>query len=108
MRCTGHCCRTFFIASDLTEKLMAGEGDLQDGEQIRDMLLPTGKETPSDDGECWWTCRHFDGDRCTIYEDRPKMCSGYPYGAACTFEGCTLSGDEEKECGRPAKVEGAA
>lgn len=39
----------------------------------------------------FYTCRNLSesGD-CTIYEDRPKMCRGYPYGRECRFPGCTL------------------
>jgi Fe-S-cluster containining protein len=36
-----------------------------------------------------YTCKNFDGLNCRIYEQRPKMCSGYPYGNACRYSKCT-------------------
>ena len=43
-----------------------------------------------------YTCNHLqeNGD-CGIYENRPSMCSAYPYGGPCTYEGCELDGAEE-------------
>lgn len=41
-------------------------------------------------GAWWYTCRHLqpNGD-CAIYARRPRMCSGFPYGARCLYRECT-------------------
>lgn len=38
-----------------------------------------------------YTCRHFDevSGNCLNYENRPKMCSMYPYQRACHYRECT-------------------
>ena len=38
-----------------------------------------------------YTCKHYDNktNNCTIYKQRPKMCSSYPDGGVCKFKGCT-------------------
>ena len=40
----------------------------------------------------WYTCKHYDkvSGNCTDYENRPKMCSDYPYGGKCKYKGCTM------------------
>jgi Fe-S-cluster containining protein len=44
----------------------------------------------------YYTCRAWDEDTrlCTIYEDRPNMCRGYPYGNACSH-GCDWQAPDE-------------
>lgn len=39
----------------------------------------------------YYTCKHFDpvSGNCTNYENRPKMCSEYPYGRMCSYRACT-------------------
>lgn len=91
-RCTGHCCRRFHLDPDAVERLLHEPETLRDGVQIRDMLLPTGEED-------YWTCVNYDpeGTACKIYDERPEMCREHPPSGACSYEGCTLSGDELKE-----------
>ena len=37
-----------------------------------------------------YTCKHFDGANCTIYDIRPRMCSGFAADAqGCGYKGCT-------------------
>ncbi len=38
-----------------------------------------------------YSCKHFDSKEklCTIYDQRPRMCSSYPDGKQCKFRGCT-------------------
>jgi len=36
-----------------------------------------------------YTCKHFDGENCTDYENRPIMCSSHPYKRACGYKACT-------------------
>lgn len=61
-----------------------------------DEFLQTGK-TPK---EHIYTCKHFDGRNCTIYDIRPRMCRRYPYNSDCNYEGCTWG---EKRAKRQTK-----
>jgi Fe-S-cluster containining protein len=73
----------------------------EDCEIIADMVIPI--EPPShlieklglrpDVNRYCYTCRHLLGNKnCAIYENRPRMCSGYPYGKKCVYPGCTYTG----------------
>lgn len=105
MNCTGRCCAVFALPRNAPKLLRDGaNGD--DGAFILDMIVPL---TPTRarsrlrrlgyddnlapiDGKRFFTCRHWDEDtrRCGVYDKRPKMCSGYPYGVPCEHDcGCT-------------------
>lgn len=99
-RCTGHCCSAFPLPFSPTEicemvlnngSLPAPDGGMllmQDGEQISRMVIPLGYQT--DNGKHVYTCRNLDElGNCRIYDERPRMCSDYPYGNECEIEGCT-------------------
>lgn len=94
-RCTGHCCRMFPLPYDL-ETIQQKQTVLQDGAFIADMLVPLPRE-PELGGRppqlyWWFTCRHLtDRGDCGVYEERPEMCRGYPYGGRCVNPGCTAS-----------------
>lgn len=98
-RCTGHCCRRFYLPlspKELEEDLQAfkrdGIGHYDQIELVAPMVVYL---EPHESGSGhWYTCRHLNvmtGD-CTNYENRPKVCSGYPdYGAGgtCRYDECT-------------------
>jgi len=95
-RCSGHCCREFYLPYKPLDLFIRKKG-LGDGEYIAAMVLPLGPVRPStgdSGGDGWWyTCKHHDaktGD-CAAYDDRPRMCSEYPYGRRCEYAGCTAS-----------------
>jgi Fe-S-cluster containining protein len=108
-RCTGHCCRSFSIPYSIRELTRAAEfGRRQtqeyrperfwyddrwqkqtympeDAAYVADMLI----QLPEKDR---FTCRHLlQNGNCGNYAHRPGMCSRYPYGVPCTFNGCTWS-----------------
>lgn len=102
-RCTGHCCAAFslpelifrkdlrkFIAFWSCLDYMPDEVDqirltgqyphisvvgtsMYDLAMIIDMIMPLDLNDPPS----LFTCRHFNGRNCTIYDDRPVMCSKY-------------------------------
>lgn len=118
-RCTGHCCRCFTLSASYEELKQSVESRsrddkmevsrLEDDEFVLDMLIPLGKLTEEEalklagpigndkpfnpDAERF-TCRHFDGTNCTVYEDRPAMCREYAVTRPprCEYLNCTLSG----------------
>lgn len=66
--------------------------DFADGNFILDMLLPIEGPVTSDSlAYGFFTCRHFDGKNCTVYETRPDMCIRYGAAGDCEYEGngCT-------------------
>ena len=101
-RCTGHCCYGFTLPNDILIEIYHTEDSerevkyYKDEDYIKDMIIPLYwvEDTKNDptyyEGSCRFTCKHFDGESCTAYEARPRMCSEYPYGSACKFKGCTM------------------
>lgn len=103
--CDGACC----VAFPLHARHGTFEaGAVREGAYIADMIRPIGYDEARErfaahgfampDHPMWgreetqdrlYTCRHWDPEthRCDDYENRPGMCSAYPYGAECLF-GC--------------------
>lgn len=79
-RCTGRCCRGFYLGSygDLQRRAAAGD---KEAVFILDMV---GPHPPEYRGP--FSCRHVgeNGD-CAVYDQRPRMCRVYPQGEACGF-----------------------
>ena len=100
-RCTGGCCRKFYLPYTPVEigsavlKARAGKDSLEDIEQIGTMLIYLGifvgpqRDTGDPHGGHYYTCKHFDGADCKIYDRRPRMCSRYPDSGKCYYTGCT-------------------
>ncbi len=104
--------KTLHEASSLSDLQAAYIADLA---QVIDMVIPLPEPTfdecrdlsapgaevsdPAGTAGLWFTCRNLDTDTgdCNVYETRPKMCRDYPYGAQCTFKGCTRPRDVRKE-----------
>ena len=111
-RCTGHCCRSFRLDTDrvaMVDGVATWVGaramDAEDA-FVLDMLVPVEIApcpshpdlavwgTPLDPDKTYavaqfWSCRHFDGSNCTVYEQRPGMCRNYPGRRGCDFKNCT-------------------
>lgn len=59
------------------------------GEKVHSMLRPISKRRAKKlnphlvkivgSKSNYWTCKHFTGSGCGDYENRPRMCSDYPY-----------------------------
>lgn len=113
-RCTGHCCRSFFLSVSLDElkedvlRFERGESprfDPNDTPKLVNMLVLIREGTadehpfvehvdrgaPSSTKGFYYTCKHLDANTgdCTDYENRPDMCRRYPYGGRCTYKDCT-------------------
>ena len=94
-RCTGHCCRAFPLPFG-PEELAAKAWGYQDGEQIAAMAIYLGQLEGPPEPHCslgpahYYTCKNLqDNGDCGIYDDRPQMCRGYPYGGQCGYTACT-------------------
>lgn len=59
-------------------------------EKIVSMIIPLGE---NERGVPIFTCRHFDPMRklCMDYENRPLMCSNYPYEGSSHCKHCNLT-----------------
>lgn len=94
-RCSGHCCKEFFLPYT-PEGLLDARERFKNPEivLIADMVKYLGVVRPSDNffvsHGAFYTCKHFDGANCLIYETRPVMCQDYPYGRACEHNDCTM------------------
>lgn len=105
-RCTGHCCKRFYLplspadlelaceaqrqkdAGDTVELWRDFKGDQHgvvgmDGEIVQiagmvELVDTIQKSAITDSREHFYTCKNFDGQNCTIYESRPPMCRNYP------------------------------
>lgn len=106
--CDGRCCERFFFPKTIEEMEVLKEA-LQSGSKIEeltpnyatiiDMVIPIEPhENPDSEGNvgAWYTCSHWDTEtrKCQIYETRPLMCRGYPYGKECTSCGSTCGTSE--------------
>lgn len=96
-RCTGHCCRNFWLPFDPAglrfeaKKARIGKSRYIACEvlKVEAMAIPI---RPAQNTGWRYTCKHHDpvtGD-CQNYAERPRMCSDYPYGKPCSYRGCTL------------------
>lgn len=112
-RCTGHCCERFTLPFTSIEEMReqhaqrieSGGVGFQDGDFILDMLIKLPEQDTDVDGaplkpddatrHRFYTCRHHDKatGNCTVYEQRPRMCSGYPYKKECRYQGCQRTSD---------------
>lgn len=79
--CPGHCCETIYQPFD-PDRLVEMADTLMDGQQVAEMLVPTGEISGSSHH---YKCKNWDPDTrlCKIYDDRPTMCRDYPYGNPC-------------------------
>jgi Fe-S-cluster containining protein len=92
-RCTGHCCKKFPLPFPNLKSMFTPEYDshkYQNGEQIRNMVIFL-EPHPTKPEYGYYTCKNLttNGD-CAIYDQRPRMCSEYPYGDKCVIPGCTM------------------
>jgi len=93
---TAQCCRVFSLPIGPEELLDEYEKFLSEGkskwgeiEKIIGMAIYLGKFDTTPEGEkletagYYYTCVHLNREtgECNDYENRPQMCSGYPYGA---------------------------
>ena len=121
-RCTGQCCTLIPLISNTKGQLtLAQLGQLVEDEKdytdkvsedkrvILDMVIPFEGPWPEprqtealkvvgmEKYDHWWqgpvfTCKHFDGKDCGIYEDRPGLCKRYGVAssAPCMFSDCEM------------------
>ena len=79
--CTGDCCREFPVCGmSMAQIIEIANGNKvdPDGAKLVAMLIPLDRVTG---GQPLFTCRHWNAEtkRCMDYENRPGMCSDYPY-----------------------------
>lgn len=87
MKCTGECCARFFVSTTLSTLRARIDRQALDGianveaARLFAMLRPSGQLADGATGQ-WFTCSAFDRERrrCLAYDDRPLMCSEFPYG----------------------------
>lgn len=102
-RCTGHCCKNFWLPLSPMEVAFQGKladhgksrWNLEDMKKIRDMVVYL---RPDKEKGHRYTCKHFDAStgNCTNYTNRPTMCANFPYGKPCPYKKCTMT--EEEGC----------
>lgn len=108
-RCTGHCCKAFtlpYSPDELQEKFEEWVGGKDNGPRDIDVVWPmaiylgpshvnpaTGLQHPETFHV--YTCEHFEGGNCTIYEGRPNVCRRYPNGRKCYYKDCTWDAARE-------------
>lgn len=107
-RCSGDCCRAFFLPLSPLEvehqrKLLEiGKHKFIDDHKVLPMLIFVRSEHTRKKTVYRYTCKWLDRETgsCTNYEDRPDMCRNFPYrveslkpsGACKEFRGCTMRG----------------
>lgn len=94
MPCDGRCCSTFTMSTPLAQ-LESQPRHSEDGEYILSMIVPqTNAEAEALGAKALdrphFGCALWDPETrlCRRYEQRPKMCSRFPYGRPCPWPGC--------------------
>jgi Fe-S-cluster containining protein len=93
-RCTGHCCKRFWLSSHPSKLLREARAHYESAKPnwayVRECLRIFRMVRPLGGG--FYRCVHHDAKtgNCMNYENRPWMCSAYPYGRECQIDGCTL------------------
>lgn len=115
-RCTGHCCKKFFLPYDpqglqeLKQRILKNDliGKVDtDNLMVIDMVIPLGplngldvngdpinRSTTKTEGY-YYTCKNYKDGNCTVYETRPYVCSDYPYSELCRYKTCTWDPDDQ-------------
>jgi Fe-S-cluster containining protein len=95
-RCTGHCCREFYLPLTPAEieSYARGEYPTEDEKSDRGFMARNAIWLKTVNGSAYFTCRQYDTEtgNCNAYDRRPRTCSGYPgYGGShkCSNKGCT-------------------
>lgn len=107
--CGGHCCRWFHLPLCPEDLEAHGDAELEvaadwskdwpfhtryreDVRLVAGMAIPLRPVQPDQPAGPWWyACKNLDGrGLCRIYEDRPRLCRGYPYGQRCEHPACRL------------------
>ena len=108
--CDGRCCCVFPLSWGVTGEdgisTWLDEGHTTEERAfIADMLIPLNKFEATqrwadmgyteplsllDDDRPLWTCRHWNTETrlCDAYDQRPLLCSTFPYETACHHKGC--------------------
>lgn len=97
-RCTGHCCKSFWLPispiefSFLEKKVKLGKPIKWNLEEFKKVSQMVVFQRPHEKGGYRYTCKYFNKEsgNCANYENRPNMCRDYPYGNKCKYRGCTL------------------
>jgi Fe-S-cluster containining protein len=93
--CNGQCCVAFPLSGPLWRvKSMHRDADgffkiSKEEAAARHREVGVFRGSPDDaySGQDYHTCSHLDPETrlCRIYERRPDICSGYPYGTGCAY-----------------------
>ena len=105
-KCGGKCCQAFILPlspmelkhwDKVAEK--TGKNRYQDIRKIADMVIFLGhygsRTIRKLKGKRYhYTCKWLNKESglCTNYENRPSMCSDFPYGNVCEYKGCNFKG----------------
>lgn len=101
--CKGHCCASFTLPSPekLVQKFNNPNSELSNLDRDTFIYLrETEGVEEGDPNNHEYTCKYFVNGRCSIYKDRPKMCSEFPYNYICGI--CGLIGPQVKD---PSKAQ---
>jgi Fe-S-cluster containining protein len=82
--CPGDCCNGTGIDAEGLEKLTRPGNDTAENLILLDMLVLTYWTV---EGGIKFACKRWDRETrlCTRYDERPLMCSAYPYGRGCEY-----------------------
>lgn len=107
MACLGDCCVAFPLSRTLDDLRDPARDFGDDAPKLLAMLVPLthheaverrarfGVDKPAlSEDRAYYRCIHWDETTrlCGNYEDRPGMCSRYPYGNGCDH-GCNCRGE---------------
>lgn len=90
--CTGECCECFTLTGKAVRRMNRSEDPIKSS-----MLHFLSKSEPYEgENQYHYTCHYWDHETrlCQVYENRPLMCSLYPYDQICGV--CGMIGPDVK------------
>lgn len=93
--CTGECCARFTLSRGAKGRLLTSQDRKQ--RVFAEGLEYLGANNPHHGSDMNFTCKYWDKETrlCTIYEDRSRVCSEFPYAGKCGV--CGMVGPKAKD-----------
>lgn len=84
--CNGACCFAIYLTTNGEERGIEAIKEHPECTNEAARMIEIFEVVPEWSGiAAYHRCRVFDGKQCTEYEQRPTLCSAYPYSHECEF-----------------------
>lgn len=100
--CDGRCCALIYMSGGFVDSYQRDDADCsKENLQVKAMLIPLGPVPVTMQETAGWAfeCTNYNenANQCCDFENRPRMCSAFPYGTK-VCEHCNGEGHPREEC----------